>query len=127
MSNRMLVLFAHGARDARWAAPFQRLQGLLQTRLPEVTVNLAFLEFMTPDLPTLVTAAVADGCSDISIVPVFLGQGGHVLRDLPVLTDGLRAAHPGLKLTVAQAVGENADVLNAMADYCVGVLAGSGA
>jgi sirohydrochlorin cobaltochelatase len=119
MNKTMLVLFAHGARDPRWAAPFQRLQGILQARLPAVTVSLAFLEFMTPALPALVEEAVAGGCLQISLVPVFLGQGGHVLRDLPVLIEGLQAAHPGLEINVAQAVGENADVLNAMADYCV--------
>jgi sirohydrochlorin cobaltochelatase len=118
-----LILFAHGARDPRWAAPFERLQGILQTRLPSVNVGLAFLEFMTPDLPTLVEQAVASGSMAVRVVPVFLGQGGHVLRDLPLLLDQLRQAHPTLALTVAQAVGEDADVLNAIADYCVGDLA----
>ena len=118
-----LILFAHGARDPRWAAPFERLQGILQTRLPSVNVGLAFLEFMTPDLPSLVEQAVASGSLAVRIVPVFLGQGGHVLRDLPLLLDQLRQAHPTLALTVAQAVGEDADVLNAIADYCVGDLA----
>ncbi len=117
-----LILFAHGARDPRWAAPFQRLQAILQTRLPAVNVGLAFLEFMTPDLPGLVEEAVAKGSREVRVVPVFLGQGGHVLRDLPLLLEQLRSAHPDLQLSVAQAVGEDADVLNAIADYCVGDL-----
>ena len=118
MTRQTLVLFAHGARDPRWAGPFQRLQAILQARKPEVNVGLAFLEFMTPDLPTLVADAVAQGSLDIALVPIFLGQGGHVLRDLPVLLEQLRETHPGLEIRVAQAVGENADVLNAIADYC---------
>jgi sirohydrochlorin ferrochelatase len=28
-------------------------------------------------------------------VPLFLGTGGHLRRDLPPLVDALRAAHPG--------------------------------
>ncbi|MEG1055145.1 MAG: CbiX/SirB N-terminal domain-containing protein, partial [Janthinobacterium sp.] len=51
--------------------------------------------------------------------PVFLGQGGHVLRDLPLLLDELRQQHPALRLNVVEAVGENASVLAAIADYCV--------
>jgi len=51
-------------------------------------------------------------------VPVFLGQGGHVLRDLPEMVDALRLKYPQLRITVATAVGEAPDVLNAMADYC---------
>jgi sirohydrochlorin cobaltochelatase len=122
MAGRALVLFAHGARDDRWAAPFQRLQHILQAKLPGVTVSLAFLELMTPSLPDLVPQLMADGCNDVTVVPVFFGQGGHVLRDLPVMTARLQKQHPGLALKVAMAVGEDEDVLNAIAEYCIGSL-----
>jgi sirohydrochlorin cobaltochelatase len=117
--NTALVLFAHGARAASWAAPFERLRDLSAARLPDCVVRLAFLELMEPRLPETVAQLVADGVTDVTIVPVFLGQGGHLLRDLPLLAEGLRAAHPGLKLTVAGAVGEDPGVLAAMTDYCV--------
>ena len=117
--NSALVLFAHGARAASWAAPFERLRDLSAARLPDCVVRLAFLELMEPRLPETVAQLVADGVTDVTIVPVFLGQGGHLLRDLPLLAEGLRAAHPGLKLTVAGAVGEDPGVLAAMTDYCV--------
>src|SRR5690606_25587657 len=54
MKKRALVLFAHGARDARWAEPFRRLQAIVQSQSPELTVSLAFLELMSPRLPELV-------------------------------------------------------------------------
>ena len=38
-----MILFAHGARDPRWAQPFQRLQIITQASLPEVKVELASL------------------------------------------------------------------------------------
>ena len=117
--NNALVLFAHGARAASWAAPFERLRDLSAARLPDCVVRLAFLELMEPRLPETVAQLVADGVTEVTIVPVFLGQGGHLLRDLPLLADGLRAAHPGLNLTVAGAVGEDPGVLAAMTDYCV--------
>ncbi|MFZ6674697.1 MULTISPECIES: sirohydrochlorin chelatase [unclassified Undibacterium] len=122
MQKKAQILFAHGARDPRWAAPFERLQKLTQSRLPDVTVALAFLEFMTPGLPDLVAQFVADGVTDISIVPIFLGQGGHVLRDLPLILDELRNSYPSLTIKVAEAVGENATVLAAISDYCVHAL-----
>ncbi|MDB5748160.1 MAG: cobalamin biosynthesis protein CbiX [Massilia sp.] len=116
---RALVLFAHGARAASWAAPFERLRDLTRARLPGVEVRLAFLELMEPRLPEAVAGLVAGGVREVTIVPVFLGQGGHLLRDLPLLAEGLRAAHPGLQLNVAGAVGEDPGVLAAMTDYCV--------
>ena len=121
--KRALVLFAHGARAQSWAAPFERLQAQVQAqaqaRLQEVEVRLAFLELMEPRLPETVEALVRDGAGDITIVPVFLGQGGHLLRDLPQLADGIRAAHPGLRLQVAGAIGEDPGVQAAMTDYCI--------
>lgn len=122
-TRQALILFAHGARAASWAAPFERLRALTQARMPGVSVQLAFLELMTPRLPELVHALLADlpagAVLDATVVPVFLGQGGHVLRDLPLLVEELRQAHPQLHLKVVDAVGENASVLAAIADYCV--------
>jgi sirohydrochlorin cobaltochelatase len=117
-ARQALILFAHGARDAGWAAPFLRLQALLQAQ-QGLAVKLAFLELMTPDLAQCVAQLVADGVGDITVVPVFLGQGGHVQRDLPKLLADLGAAHPDLHLRAAAPVGEDADVLQAMAQYCL--------
>jgi sirohydrochlorin cobaltochelatase len=122
MAARALVLFAHGARAASWAAPFERLRGLTAARLPGVPVSLAFLELMEPRLPAEVARLAAAGVTEVTVVPVFLGQGGHLLRDLPLLVDQLRLDHPGLSVKVAGAVGEDLAVLNAMTDYCVSAL-----
>jgi sirohydrochlorin cobaltochelatase len=120
-----LILFAHGARAASWAAPFERLRDLTRARLPQVRVELAFLELMTPRLPDLVADLVAAGVMDITVVPVFLGQGGHVLRDLPLMLDQLHIDFPQARIAAVEAVGENASVLNAIADYCVGAAGGN--
>lgn len=120
--EKALVLFAHGARAASWAEPFQRLRALTAGQRPDCTVALAFLELMTPSLPDTVAALVADGVREIAIVPVFLGRGGHLLRDLPELVDGLRATYPALALSTVPAVGEDPAVLAAMAAYCTSAL-----
>ena len=123
MGARALILFAHGARAASWAAPFERLRDLTAARLPQVPVSLAFLELMEPRLPAEVARLAAQGINEITVVPVFLGQGGHLLRDLPLLVGQLKIDHPGVDVKVAGAVGEDPAVLNAMTDYCVASLA----
>lgn len=123
MQQRALILFAHGARDPHWAAPFEKLQQITQQAQPELSVRNAYLEFMQPDLPTAVAQLVQEKCGDITIVPVFLGQGGHVLRDLPLLMADLREQYPGLHLSQVDAVGEDASVLQAIAQYCLRAMA----
>lgn len=113
-----IVLFAHGSRDPRWAEPFARLRDKLSARRPDADVRLAFLELMAPNLGDAVATMASQGTFDITLVPVFLGQGGHVRRDLPALADACRAAHPGLELRVSAAIGEDDTVLDALADYC---------
>ena len=119
MTQHALILFAHGARAASWAAPFERLRDQTQARMPGVPVALAFLELMEPRLPQQVSGLAGQGITDITVVPVFLGQGGHVLRDLPLMVEKLREEHPGVTLKVVDAVGEDPNVLAAMTDYCV--------
>ena len=123
MGARALVLFAHGARAASWAAPFERLRDLTAARLPQVPVSLAFLELMEPRLPAEVARLAAQGIVEITVVPVFLGQGGHLLRDLPLLVDQLKIDHPGVGVKVVGAIGEDPAVLDAMTNYCVASLA----
>ena len=120
MGTHGIVLFGHGARDPRWAEPFARLAGKLQASRGDAgPVSLAFLELMTPDLPQAIADQVAAGCSEITVVPVFFGQGGHVRRDLPSIVDACRVAHPGVLVRCATAVGEDDGVIDAVVAYCL--------
>jgi sirohydrochlorin cobaltochelatase len=115
-----VVLFGHGARDPRWAEPFIRLAEKVRGSHGSAgPVSLAFLELMEPDLASAVASQVAQGCSVVTVVPVFFGQGGHVRRDLPAVLDVCRAAHPGVSIRCAIAVGEDDSVLDAVAEYCL--------
>jgi sirohydrochlorin cobaltochelatase len=114
-----IVLFAHGAREPRWAEPFERLLRRVRSLCPDAEVRLAYLEIMTPGLPHSVDELIAMGCGEIRIVPVFLGEGGHVRQDLPRLVDDLRARRPDIAISCAAAAGEDSTVLDAIAAYCV--------
>ena len=113
--TRGLLLFAHGARDPRWALPFQAVARRVAEREPTLKLRLAFLEFMAPGLVDAGNALAADGCKRIDVVPLFLGAGGHVRKDLPLLLDELRAAHPQVQWELQRAIGEIDSVVDAMA------------
>ncbi|MFM0369688.1 sirohydrochlorin chelatase [Paraburkholderia aspalathi] len=121
MATHGLVLFAHGARDVRWREPFERLAEKVRAArgADAGAVLLAFLELMEPDLPTAVGDLVSDGCSVVTVVPVFFGQGGHVRRDLPEVIERCRGAYPAVEIRCAVAVGEDEGVLDAVAGYCL--------
>ena len=112
---RGVLLFAHGARDARWAAPFEAVAAKLRERDPALQVRLAFLEFMTPDLVSAGLELAAAGCARVDVVPLFLGAGGHVRKDIPELLGRLQAQAGHVEWRLAPAIGEVATVIDAMA------------
>jgi sirohydrochlorin cobaltochelatase len=110
-----IVLFAHGARDPAWAQPFQAIANAMRERDPATPVTLAYLELMQPSLSEAVAGLVAHGARAVRVVPLFLGAGSHVRRDLPELLATLRAAHPGLTLDATPAIGESQAITRAIA------------
>jgi sirohydrochlorin cobaltochelatase len=110
-----LLLFAHGARDPRWALPFEDVARRIRARAPSLAVELSFLEFMTPTLREGGERLAAAGCDRVDVLPLFLGAGGHVRKDLPALLTELSAAHPSVQWRLQTAIGEVDSVVEAMA------------
>jgi len=109
-----IVLFAHGSRDREWARPFEALAAILSTKL-EGPVKLAYLELMQPSLEQAIGALVGEGAKTIRVVPVFLGQGGHVKEDLPKLLAAARKRHPAIEFSLDAPIGEQTAVIEAIA------------
>ena len=122
MPRHAIVLFAHGARDPEWSRPFKALRDRVSVLAPDSRVELAYLESISPDLAEAVAALADHGVADITVVPVFLAQGGHLKRDLPGLVEGLRVAHPDISIEVLPAIGEQPAIIEAIA-ACVARIA----
>ena len=117
-----ILLFAHGARDPAWATPFHTIAAHMRQESGGRPVALAFLELMTPGLAAGVAELVAQGCTAVTVVPLFLGAGGHVRRDLPVLLETARAQHPGVQIATTAAIGELDAVTLAIARAALSLL-----
>lgn len=113
-----LLLLAHGARAAGWAQPFHEIRRRLEAMCPGTPVSLAFLDFIEPDFHAACAQLAAAGAKRIVVCPLFLGVGGHVAADLPRLVDAARAHWPALSFTCAPTLGEDARLLQAIADAC---------
>ncbi|MEO8009245.1 MAG: CbiX/SirB N-terminal domain-containing protein, partial [Betaproteobacteria bacterium] len=99
-----ILLFAHGARDPTWAEPFRRIVARLASKRRGTRVELAYLEFMQPTLATAVAGLAAEGVGRITVIPLFLAQGGHLKEDLPRLLDDIRKQHAALRIEVTSAI-----------------------
>ncbi|MBU3609282.1 CbiX/SirB N-terminal domain-containing protein [Polynucleobacter wuianus] len=114
---KAIILFGHGARDIRWREPFDRLVTLWRDQYVDVPVEVAFLEMMQPSLEEAVSSLADSGATQITVMPVFFGQGGHLRNDFPVLLNVCRKKFPQIALSATPAVGEDKTVLQAIIDF----------
>ncbi|HZZ91754.1 MAG TPA: CbiX/SirB N-terminal domain-containing protein [Usitatibacter sp.] len=117
---RGIVLFAHGARDPEWAAPFQQVRARLTASRPECRVELAFLELMSPTLEESIARLVEQGALAVTVFPLFMAQGGHLKQDLPRILDDVRARHPRIPIALEKPIGEVPEILDAIAAWIAG-------
>ena len=121
-SAEAFLLYAHGARDPDWATPLRRLAARLGERSGDRLVALAFLEHMSPGLDEAVAGLVAAGVGRVILVPLFVGRGGHLKKDLPPALERVRATHPRLELQVLPALGEDDAVVEAIVGWILGAV-----
>ena len=112
MSSSAVILFAHGAREPEWAAPFEKVRDGLRSE--GVRVELAYLEIMKPSLEDSARVLAAEGLKSVAIVPLFLAQGKHLKHHLPELVAGLERRHPNVEFRVTPALGDEPEIVAAI-------------
>jgi sirohydrochlorin cobaltochelatase len=114
-----IVLFAHGSRDPLWHKPMEAVAAHIAAASAQTPVECAYLEISTPDLTTATHKLIGQGVSAITVVPLFLGVGKHAREDLPQLVSNLRANHPEVRFTLQPAVGEDARLIQLIAQIAL--------
>ncbi len=119
MTRTGYVVFAHGssiesANEAvrEVAARFAKVGGL-------ELVIAAFLEGGQPSLIDAVDALVKREANQVIVVPYFLTLGLHLQRDLPVLVERARRAHPGLEIVVREPLDGHPGMVDVLLDRAV--------
>ena len=124
-TGNALILFAHGARDPEWAEPFRDISKRIAATRDDLAVRLAFLEFQTPTLADVIAELAASGHTSIHIAPLLMAQGGHLKNDVRKLLAVARSRHPALKLELLPAIGDIADLRQAIAEWVANAIPGA--
>lgn len=90
---------------------------MVRDKKPGVPVELAFLESMQPSLDEAIADLAARGIKNISVIPLFMAQGGHLKQDLPLKLAEIRRHHPSISFRVSPPIGEARVILAAFADW----------
>ena len=114
MRTHRLILLAHGSSRASWRQPIEALAERLGAELGPGAVAAAYLELCPPDLLAVAEAAVAEGITQLTVLPLFWSGGGHVTRDIPPQVAAVAQRFPDLAVTVTAAVGEHPALVTAL-------------
>ncbi|HKA13557.1 MAG TPA: CbiX/SirB N-terminal domain-containing protein [Myxococcota bacterium] len=120
--SRAILLVDHGSQHAPANQLLDRIAGAVRARLPGAIVEVAHMELAEPSLAAALARCAARGVGEVVVCPYFLSPGRHTSRDIPVLVEQARAAHPALRVRVAAPLGFDerlVDVLLARADAAI--------
>ena len=118
MSNRHLLIIAHGSR--RQASNDEVRQ--LGERVREIRgagiaqVEVAFLELAEPGIPEALARCAAQGADEIIVFPYFLAAGTHVANDIPEALTEFSAKQPQIKLHLTSHLGASATLAQTILD-----------
>ena len=68
-------------------------------------VHYAHMELATPTLPEGIDACVADGATDVIVLPYMLSPGRHATEDIPRMAAEAAAKHPAVTVRVSAPLG----------------------
>ncbi len=78
-----LVVVAHGSRDPRAPSTVRALLDRVRALRPGLPVHLGHIELNAPLLPDTLDELGARATEPAVLVPLLLGRGFHVKRDIP--------------------------------------------
>ena len=111
----MLILIAHGSRDARWRASVERVVDEVSADATPAPVRLAYMDCTPPTLMEVASQAVHGGCEELRVLPLFLATEGHVERDVEPLVDEVRKAFPQVAVALLPPIGQSPEFRDALA------------
>ncbi|MEV5985336.1 sirohydrochlorin chelatase [Streptomyces sp. NPDC052051] len=107
----VLLVIAHGSRDARHAATVHALVRRVRSLRPGLRVETGFLDFNAPSVTGVLKSLAAEGVRDVVAAPLLLTRAFHAKADIPAV---LRDAPPSLRIRQADVLGPSPLLLQAL-------------
>ncbi|MFE6976053.1 sirohydrochlorin chelatase [Streptomyces sp. NPDC057682] len=112
MTAPVLLVVAHGSRDARHAATVHALTARVRALRPGLRVETGFLDFNAPSVPRVLERLAGEGSDEVVALPLLLTRAFHAKSDIPAVLREARAGLPRLRVRQAEVLGPS-PLLNA--------------
>ena len=106
-----VVVIGHGTANPVGAAETKNIVAQVDAILPNIPVELGYLEVIEPTIEMAVERLAARGCKKIVALPILLFAAGHAKQDVPqALQEAV--ARQGLSVTQADPLGLHEQVIS---------------
>lgn len=109
-----VILFAHGSVLCGAGEALRAHAERLQAQGVAPLVTFGYLNYSEPAFAEAAADCVAQGATRILVTPYFLAPGKFVKVDMPQAVEAARAAHPQVEFIVAEAIGFDARLADAL-------------
>ncbi len=109
------MLVAHGSRCPAGVEEVRALGEAVADSMPQLSVELGFLELADPPAGPVLDELVARGCGRITVQPLMLLAAGHGKSDVPAVVLEARARHPHLEVFFGSPLGVVPELLSVAA------------
>ena len=100
-----LLLVAHGSRCVQSDLEMRELAALVAAALPDVAVEVGYLEMSDPPAGAVVDRLVRRGCTRVTVLPLVLLGAGHAKSDVPAVILEARTRHPHVDIPFGSPLG----------------------
>lgn len=105
-----LLVVGHGTADPVGAQEAQAVTDRVAVLLPDVPVELGYLEVIEPSIAVAVERLAARGCRELVAMPLLLFTAGHARRDVPEALAAAAAA-AGVSFRMADPFGLHPEIV----------------
>ncbi|MHA1267441.1 MAG: CbiX/SirB N-terminal domain-containing protein [Candidatus Helarchaeota archaeon] len=124
MKNHIIILVAHGSQLDYNKQLLFHLKSQLESEFPHLNLKGAFLNFNNPPLSIVVEESIKEGYETISIIPIFLALGVHLLQDIPKILglpenerSGIIKWHDkSIKIQILEPLGSDTRIFQILSD-----------
>jgi sirohydrochlorin cobaltochelatase len=99
-----ILLISHGSSDLSTAQEMKRLAQNYQARHPDWKIEYCFLELTEPFFSSIIEK-IAPLSKLIQVLPLFLFEGRHFKKDIPLLIQAAQSKFPKIIFQLAQPIG----------------------
>ncbi|MEM7141208.1 MAG: sirohydrochlorin chelatase [Actinomycetota bacterium] len=111
-----LLLVGHGSRCMISEAQMHEIGDHVAAALPDVVVEVGFLEMTNPPAGVVLDEMVARGCERVVVLPLMLLGASHAKSDVPAIVVEGRLRHPSVPIEFGSPFGVVPEMIAIAAD-----------